>query len=183
MIDATYVPWPPPVRPSPPVNHRLEHTVAERAVSCRSRVDPAALTPLPERVEVAGARSWSAPFRRDIRERLNPDVAREVIDGFVLLNDGELARVHAHDGAAPQRLLHSQVVFRCERRDRRLVAVDDDVDRLRTGGKMIGEVFAEARPALRPRLERRSEKQRNNRRDGGAAQVLVRRDSGRRPRG
>jgi hypothetical protein len=72
-----------------------------------------------------------------------------VIDCLVLLDDRELAGVHPHDRAAPQRLLHSQVVFRGQRGDRRLVAMDDHVDRLRPGGEVVREILAETRAPLR----------------------------------
>ena len=93
-----------------------------------------------------------------------------MIDRLVALQHRQLAGVQPHDRAAPQRFLDAEVVFPRQRRLPR-VAVEDDVDRLGAGRQMVGQVFAEARAALRQRgLDRGGQQeQRDDRRGDDAA--------------
>ena len=76
-------------------------------------------------------------------------VARQMIHVVVVAQRVELAGVDWQHRAARQIPLHDQVVAGRQRVDRRLVAVHDDVDRLRAGGQVILQVGAEPRVVRR----------------------------------
>ena len=118
----------------PGIDHRHGHAAAGEA----------------GRVAVAGPHLIGADRHvGDRHRRPQRDVAGEMIDVGVALQRVELTGVHAQHAAALHAPLDDDVVARGERVDRRPVAVDDDVDRLRAGGEVIGQVGAEARAMLR----------------------------------
>ena len=165
MIAATCVPWPNRSRPSPPVKSRVAIT-RRASASCRVSIPESITATVTPRPDSAGTlaepdHTWSAPMalRGHLRRAgLDPQVPGQVIDIRIVAQRRQLAGGHAQHAAFGQVLLHRHVVSPRQRVHRRLVAVDDHVDRLRAGGEMVRQVRAQPRAVLGGRRGRGEER-------------------------